>query len=40
MTDNCSHPDGIFLYPATDGDGYELAIFRCTECGQKYAEGM
>jgi hypothetical protein len=35
----CSHPDGVYLYPATDEEGYELVVFRCTECGQKYVEG-
>ncbi len=35
----CGHPDGTYLYPATDEDGNELAVFRCTECGHKYAEG-
>lgn len=36
---NCPHPDGLYLYDATDGEGNELVVFRCTECGQKYLEG-
>lgn len=36
---NCSHPDGVYLYAATDEDGNEVAVFRCTECGDKYIEG-
>lgn len=36
----CPHLDGEYLYPATDSEGYELAIFRCGECGSKYAEGI
>lgn len=37
----CAHSGyGEYLYPATDSEGYELAIYRCTECGQKYAEGI
>jgi hypothetical protein len=35
----CAHPSGSYLYPATDPEGFELAIFRCDECGAKYAEG-
>lgn len=35
----CAHNDGVYLYGATDEDGNDLAVFRCTECGAKYAEG-
>lgn len=36
---NCAHPDGVYLYAATDEDGNELSVWRCTECGAKYIEG-
>lgn len=39
MTIACDHPDGIFLYAATNEEGDELTISRCTVCGSKYAEG-
>jgi hypothetical protein len=35
----CAHPDGVYLYDATDGEGNELVVYRCTECGTKYTEG-
>lgn len=36
---NCTHPDGLYLYAATDAEGNDLAVFRCAECGAKYVEG-
>lgn len=36
---DCLHPDGVYLYAATDVEGNELAVFRCTDCGAKYIEG-
>ena len=36
---DCPHPDGVYLYDATDGDGNDLVVYRCTECGRKYTEG-
>lgn len=35
----CGHPSGNYLYGATDEDGNDLAVYRCDECGDKYAEG-
>lgn len=37
--DECGHPDAVYLYPATDAERFELAVFRCTECGDKFTEG-
>lgn len=34
----CVHPDTIYLYPATNEDGEELAVLRCIECGAKHFE--
>ena len=28
---DCAHPDGVHLYDATDGEGGELVVMRCTE---------
>lgn len=39
ITDTCPHPSGTLLYPATDGEGNELLVFGCDECGKKYTEG-
>ena len=36
---DCTHPDGMHLYDATDGEGGELIVMRCTECNRKYVEG-
>lgn len=38
--ENCSHPDPVFLYPATDEEGYELAVMKCPDCKHKWAEGV
>lgn len=37
--ENCDHPDGVYLYDASDEEGHELAVFRCTVCNRKYVEG-
>lgn len=36
---DCAHPDGVYLYDATDSAGGELLVMRCTECDRKYVEG-
>ena len=36
---SCAHPDGIYLYEATDEEGNPLSVWRCTECGSRYVEG-
>lgn len=37
---DCAHPDGVFLRHATDEEGYDVVVFRCTECGDTYHEGV
>lgn len=36
----CGHHHGVFLYYATDGDGNDISVWRCEECGAKYVEGV
>lgn len=36
----CTHPDPVFLHPATDEEGFELAVFKCPDCKTKWAEGV
>ena len=37
---NCPHIDTRLVYTATDSDGYDIAAYRCDDCGCKLFESI
>lgn len=36
---DCAHTDGVYMRPAINEHGEEIAVYKCPECGATYMEG-